>query len=96
MKIKDLKQWPPQDWRSDAKTLAPEDALDATDVSTSLDVDEPNLITVTVTHNDETYSASLNAPEALANRVVRLISGVAPEKTLREVGELDIDSEVAE
>lgn len=96
MKIKELNQWPPQDWRAGDKTLASEDALDATDVSSSVDVDEPVLVTVTVTHNDETYSASLRAPEALAHRLVRLVSGVAPQKTLREVGELDIDSEVAE
>jgi hypothetical protein len=95
MKIKDLDDWPSQEWKSDAKRLAPEDALDGTDVSASVRVDESNVITVTVRHNDEIYAALLHAPEELAKRVVLIISGVAPEKTLREIGELDIDSEAA-
>jgi hypothetical protein len=96
MKIKELDNWPPQEWNSDGKTLAPEDALDGTDVSASVQLDEPNVITVTVTHNDESYFALLRVREDLANRIALIVSGAGPNKTLRDIGELDIDSEVSE
>ena len=96
MKIKELDSWPPQEWNSDGKTLAPEDALDGTDVSASVQLDEPNVIAVTVTHNDESYFALLRVREDMANRIALIISGAGPNKTLRDIGELDIDSEVSE
>ena len=96
MKIKGLDNWPPQEWNSDGKTLAPEDALDGTDVSASVQLDEPNVIAVTVTHNDESYFALLRVREDLANRIALIISGAGPNKTLRDIGDLDIDSEVSE
>jgi hypothetical protein len=94
MKIKELDEWPPQEWKAGGKRLAPEDALDGTDVRASVGVDNPTVIALTVTHNNDTYSGSMRAPEELAKRVVLLASGAAPDKTLREIGELD--SEVSE
>ncbi|HYY24921.1 MAG TPA: hypothetical protein VE689_05470 [Candidatus Udaeobacter sp.] len=96
MKIKELDNWPPQEWNSDGKTLAPEDALDGTDVSASIQVDEPNVIALTVTHNDESYAALLRIPEDLVNKVTLVISGAGPNKTLRDIGDLDLDSEVSD
>jgi hypothetical protein len=96
MKIKELDNWPPQEWSSDGKTLAPEDALEGTDVSASVQINEPNIIALTVKHNEERYAALLRVPENLANRIALIVSGAGPSKTLREIGELDIDSEVSE
>ena len=96
MKIKELDNWPPQEWSSDGKTLAPEDAFDGTDVSASVQMDEPNIIALTVKHNEQRHATLLRVPENLANRIALIVSGAGPSKTLREIGELDIDSEVSE
>ena len=93
MKVKALDEWPPQQWRSAGKTLAPEDALDATDVSASVQISGSPGIALTVVHNDQSYLACLPIPEDLGKRVVLVISGAGPNKTLRQIGELDIDSE---
>jgi hypothetical protein len=52
VKIKALKNWPPQEWRSEAQTLAPENALDAADVSASVEVNQPGVLILSVTHKD--------------------------------------------
>ncbi len=96
MKIKALESWPPQDWRSNAQTLAPEDALDAQDVSASVELNQPGVITLSVTHNDQRYGALLSLPPSLANKIALIISGASPSKPLREIGELEIDSELSQ
>ncbi len=96
MKIKALKNWPPQEWRSEAQTLAPENALDAADVSASVEVNQPGVLTLSVTHNDQRYGASLSLPPQLATKVALIISGASPNKPLREIGELEIDSELSQ
>lgn len=93
MKLKALEDWPPQEWRSAGKTLAPEDALDATDVGAAVQIDGSSGIALTVVHNDQSYLAALCVPEDLGKRVVLVISGAGPSKTLRQIGELEIDSE---
>jgi hypothetical protein len=94
MKVKALYEWPPQQWKSDGKkTLAPEDALDATDVSASVQINGSSGIALRVMHNDQSYRASLSVPEDLGKRVALVISGAGPNKTLREIGELEIESE---
>lgn len=94
MKVKALDDWPPQEWKSGGKTLAPEDALDATDVSASVQIDGHDAISLAVVHNDQSYSASLSLPKDLGNRVALIISGAGSSKTLRQIGELEIYSEV--
>lgn len=94
MKVKALDNWPPQEWKSDGKTLAPEDALDATDVSASLQINGAPRLDLRVVYNNQSYLGSLSLPEDLAKRVALVISGAAPDRTLREIGELEIESEV--
>jgi len=96
VKIKALENWPPQEWRSDAQTLAPENALDAADVSASVEVNQPGVLTLSVTHNDQRYGASLSLPAQLATKVALIISGASPNKPPREIGELEIDSELSQ
>jgi len=96
VKIKALKNWPPREWRSEAQTLAPENALDAADVSASVEVNQPGVLTLSVTHNDQRYGASLSLPAQLAPKVALIISGASPNKPLREIGELEIDSELSQ
>ena len=96
MKIKALENWPPQNWRAAAQTLAPEEALDSADVSASVDLDDPGALTVSVLHNERRYRASVTLPATLAHKVALLISGAGPEKPLRKIGELAIESEVSE
>lgn len=96
VKIKALKNWPPQEWRSEAQTLAPENALDAADVSASVEVNQPGVLTLSVTHNDQRYGASLSLSAQLATKVALIISGASPNKPLREIGELEIDSELSQ
>ena len=96
MKIKALKNWPPQEWRSEAQTLARENALDAGDVSASVEVSQPGVLTLSVTHNDQRYGASLSLLPQLATKVALIISGASPNKPLREIDELEIDSELSQ
>ena len=96
MKIKALKNWPPQEWRSETQTLAPENAFDAADVSASVEANQPAVITLSVTHSDQRYGASLSLPAQLATEVALIISGASPNKPLREIGELEIDSELSQ
>jgi len=96
MKIKALENWPPQAWQADAQTLAPEEALDGIDVSASVDLENSGALTLSVLHNERRYCASLALPPALAGKVALLISGAGPDKPLREIGELEIGSEVSE
>lgn len=95
MKIKGLDVWPPQEWKSDVQTLAPEDALDGTDVSASIEVNETDMLVLAVTYNGQNYTGSIRLPSVLANRLALVISGAGPDKSLREVGELEIESEVS-
>ena len=83
VKIKALKNWPPQEWRSEAQTLAPENALDAANVSASVEVNQPGAL------------LSL-PPQFAATKVALTISGASPNKPLREIGELEIDSELSQ
>src|SRR6185437_193705 len=92
MKLKALDFWPPPEWRADTQTLAPEDALDATDVSASMPLNSSDVLALTVIHNAQTYAASVSVPETWAKRLALVISG--PSKSLREIGELEIESEV--
>ena len=96
MKIKTLENWPPQNWQADAQTLAPEEALDGADVSASVDVQNAGWLALSITHNERRYSALLALPPELANRVALLISGASPDKPLRQIGELEIESELSE
>ena len=94
MKLKALDFWPPQEWKADMQTLASEDALDATDVSASIPLNSSDVLALTVIHNSQTYAASVRVPENLAKRLALVISGASPSKSLREIGELEIESEV--
>ena len=94
MKLKALDFWPPQEWKADTQTLASEDALDATDVSASIPLHSSDVLTLTVIHNHRTYAALVRVPENLAKRLALVISGASPSKSLREIGELEIESEV--
>ena len=96
MKIKALKNWPPREWRSEAQTLARENALDAGDVSASVEVNQPGVVTLSVTHNDQRCGASFSLPPHFATKVALIISGASPNKPLREIGELEIDSELSQ
>jgi hypothetical protein len=42
------------------------------------------------------YGASLFLPAQLATKVALIISGASPNKPLREIGELEIDSELSQ
>ena len=68
MKLKALDFWPPQEWKADTQTLAPEDALDATDVSASIPLYSSDPLALTVIHNGPTHVASVSVPENLAKR----------------------------
>jgi len=94
IKLTVLDFWPPQEWRADTQTLAPEDALDATDVSASMPLNSSDVLALTVIHNAQTYAASVSVPETWAKRLALVISGASPSKSLREIGELEIESEV--
>ena len=94
MKLKALDCWPPQEWKADTQTLAPEDALDATDVSASMPLNSSDVLALTVTHNGQTYAASVSVLESLAKRLALVISGASASKSLREIGELEVESEV--
>lgn len=93
VKIKALKNWPPQEWRSEAQTLAPENALDAADVSASVEVNQPGVLILSVTHNDHSLRR-FTFPSG--TKVALIISGVSPNKPLREIGELEMDSELSQ
>ena len=95
MKIKGLDVWPSQEWKSDVQALAPEDALDGTDVSASITVNEPDMLVAAVIYNGQNYTGSIRLPLVLANRLALVVSGARPDKSLREVGELEIESEVS-
>jgi hypothetical protein len=77
------------------QTLAPEDALDGTDVSASIAVNEPDMLVVAATYNGQNYTGSIRLTSVLANRLALVVSGMGPDKSLREVGELEIESEVS-
>lgn len=47
MKLKALNFWPPQEWKADTQTLAPGDALDATDVSASIPLNNSDVLALT-------------------------------------------------
>ena len=94
MKLKALDFWPPQEWKADTQTLAPEDALDATDVSASIPLNNSDVLALTVIHNGQIYAASVSVPENLAKRLALVISGASPRKTFRNIGELELESEV--
>ncbi|HVR15924.1 MAG TPA: hypothetical protein VMS25_06135 [Candidatus Limnocylindrales bacterium] len=95
MKIKALKNWPPQEWRSEAQTLAPENALDAADVSAS-GKPSPACLFYPSPIMTIRYGASLSLLAQLATKVALIISGVSPNKPLREIGELEMDSELSQ
>jgi hypothetical protein len=57
MKLKALNFWPPQEWKADTQTLAPEDVLDATGVSASIPLNSSDPLALTVIHNGQTYAA---------------------------------------
>ncbi len=86
----------PQEWRCEAQTLAPENALDAADVSASVEVNQPGVLTLSVTHNDQRYGASLFVSAQLATKVALIVSGASPNKPLRKIGDLEIDSELSQ
>jgi magnesium transporter len=44
-------------------------------VSASVEVDQPGVLTLSVTHNDQRYGASLSLPAQLATKVALIISG---------------------
>ena len=94
MKPKALDFWPPQEWKADTQTLAPEDALNAMDVSASSPLNSSDVLAVKVIHNGQTYAVSVRVPDNLAKRLALVISGASPSKSLREIGELEIESEV--
>jgi hypothetical protein len=96
MKLKALDSWPPQEWKAETQTLAPEDALDGIDVSASIPVDDSDRLALTVIHNGQTYAGSMTVPQNLAKRMALVISGASPSKTLREIGELELESEVSQ
>jgi hypothetical protein len=96
VKIKALKNWPPQEWRSEAQTLAPENALDAADVSASVEVNQPGVLILSSPIRTIRYGASLSLLAQLATKVALIISGVSPNKPLREIGELEMDSELSQ
>jgi len=75
-------------------TLASKDALDANDVSASISLHSSNVLALTVIHNYRMYAARVRVPENLAKRLALVISGASPSKSLREIGELEIQSEV--
>lgn len=94
MKLKALDFWPPQEWKADTQTLASEDALDATDVSASIPLNSSDTLESTVSHITHIYASTVRVPEHLATRWVLVISGASPSKSSREIGELEIESEV--
>jgi hypothetical protein len=80
MKLNALTVWPPQEWKADTQILAPEDALDATDVSVSIPLNSSDLLALRVIHNGQTYAVSVSVPETLAKRLALVISGPSPRK----------------
>ena len=80
MKLKALDFWPPPEWRADTQTLAPEDALDVTDVSASMPLNSSDVLALTVIHNAQTYAASVSVPETLPKRLAVVISGATQAK----------------
>jgi len=94
MKVKALDFWTPQEWKSDTQTLASEDALDAADVSASIPLNSSDVLALTVIHNHQTYAALVRVPDNLAKKLALVISGASSSKSLREIGELEIESQV--
>lgn len=58
-------------------------------------MNEPDISVVAVTYNGQDYSGSIRLPSVLASRLALVVSDAGPDKSLREVGELEIESEVS-
>jgi len=83
MKLKALNFWEPQEWKADTQILAPEDALNATDVSASIPLNSSDPLALTVIHNGQTYAASVSGLENLAKRLALVISGASLRKNFQ-------------
>jgi len=83
MKLKALNFWEPQEWKADTQILAPEDALNATDVSASIPLNSSDPLALTVIHNGQTYAASVSGLANLAKRLALVISGASLKKNFQ-------------
>jgi hypothetical protein len=63
-------------------------------VSASIPLNSSDTLELTVSHITYIYASTVGVPEHLATRVALVISAASPSESSREIGELEIESEV--